>query len=111
MTTSWRRIQHLKGGQDAVGARRQARIGQNGQAAGLLDRVDDRDVARRHRHRTDSRRLGLAQHAHDHRHPADIGQRLVGKAGGRHAGRNDDDGVHERPMRVKTVAARLRPGR
>jgi hypothetical protein len=104
-------IQHLQGRQDAVRARGQGRIGQHRLAAGLLDRVDDGDVAGRHRHRTDSGRLGLAQHAHDHRHPADVGQGLVGKTRGRHAGRNDDDGVHDRPLRVKTVAARLRPGR
>ena len=35
-----------------------------------------------------------AQHAHDHRHAADVGQRLAGQAGRGHARGDEDDRVH-----------------
>ena len=35
-----------------------------------------------------------SQHVHDHRLAVDIGERLARQAGGRHAGRDDDDRVH-----------------
>ncbi len=79
-----------------VGARRQRRVGQHRRAAGA---------------RTASAISGSAQatatgpmpascarrmHVDDHGQPADVGQRLAGQAGGRHAGRDEDDGVQRR---------------
>ena len=106
-TTSQRavRIELAQRRQHPVGAGGQVRVGQHRAAAGGPHRPDD--LRRRRpppRPSPTPARLGLAQHPHDHRRAADVGQRLAGQAAGRHAGGND----HDRVMRRGLVGAAAR---
>ena len=62
---------------------------------------------RRRRPRARARARGLARDAHDHRHAADVGQRLVGQARRRQARRDEDGERHARAPQ----GAGLRRGR
>ena len=62
----------------------------HGAAAGLLDAGRDRLRIGRNHHRSDVGGLRPAHHMDDHRLAGDIGERLAGKPGRSHAGRNED---------------------
>ena len=70
------RVQLFQRGMDAVRTGRQIGIGENCLPARRFDRGGDFGVTGRYRHRSQTCRLGLAEHAHDHGHPADIRQGL-----------------------------------
>ena len=78
---------------DAVRARRQAGVGQHRPAPDGLDGVDDFLVPRRYRDRLARLQRPLIG-PHDHRLAANVGQGLVGQAGGGHAGGDEDEGIH-----------------
>ena len=87
------RIAQRQGLGDAVGARRQGRIGDDGVAAMGAHRVGDFDLGGGDQHLAD---IGLHRPLpalHDHRQPVDVGQRLSRKPRGGHPGGDDDDGI------------------
>ena len=59
-------------------------------AAVRLDRLGDRRLGAGDHHRADGGRAGAPPDLHDHRHAADLGERLVGQAGRTQARRDHD---------------------
>ena len=87
------RIGDLQRLEDAVGAGGMVGAGHQRAGAGLFDRGQDRFGIGRHDHLAEVRRLGAPDHMLDHRLAGDVGQRLAGQPGGRHAGRDQDQDV------------------
>ena len=89
-------VDGVHGGADAVRARGQGGIGQDGAAACGFHRLDDLGISGGD-HDRQARGLGLAIGAHDHRRVADHCQRLVRQAGGGHASRYHYQRIHRLP--------------
>ena len=70
-------------------------------AFGLIHNGGDLRGIRRHDDRPEGGLLGAAQNMHDHRHSADIGERLARKPGCGHAGWNENKNVSHRLTRTK----------
>ena len=82
-----------QGLEDAIGAGRVIGIGQHRPPAGDVDGVRDLPLGAGDDHRADVGLDGAPPDMHDHRLAVDVGQRLAGQAGRRHAGGHDDDGT------------------
>ncbi len=78
---------------DAVGAGRQLRIGHHRAPAGRFDRIGDRPVAAGDDDRAELGGDGAAPDMNDHRHPADVGERLAGQPRRGEPGGDQDDRV------------------
>jgi hypothetical protein len=89
-------VDGVHGGANAVRARRQGGVRQDGVAACGFHRLDDLGIASGD-HDRQARGLGLTIGAHDHRRVADQGQRLVRQAGGGHASRYHYQRIHRLP--------------
>ena len=85
------RIDAIEGGSDAVGARRQGRIGQHRFQPVRLGHGNDFGIGGGHHHAPDVGCKRPPAHLHHHGHPGDIGQRLARQALRAHAGWNDGD--------------------
>ena len=70
--------------------------GHHGNPTSLLNRIDNGFFVGCHHNRADASLHGTPPDMDDHGFAANIGQRLAGKAGGGHAGRDQDDGVRHR---------------
>ena len=77
---------------DTIGARGQVGIGQHALTPVRRNRLGDRRLGARHHHRADGGLAGAAPDVDDHRHAADLGERLVGQPGGTQARRDQHHG-------------------